>query len=239
MLTQEFKDTMNRGLKEKGWDQYDSIIEREVDAYNKRFSTKVDWTLIKAMVWIESGGLHNHAWKTRAMQIGNPGDKAYGVLKHGRENCPLIVSDALAHDIKHHSINEPGLNIRAGIAYLYTRMARFALTTVPDAKDQEVHEYKVIPGDNFERIAHKVGTTVDTLTELNPQALILHPHQTIRYKKAKHRMKIVGWSEFSTQNIADRYNGGGDAVYKDKLDYVRGLLLPGLLRPSLELKRRP
>jgi hypothetical protein len=51
-------------------------------------------------------------------------------------------------------------------------------------------------------------------------------------------MAIVSWSEFTTQNIADKYNGGGDPDYKDKLDYVLGLLLPlQLLKNLTELKK--
>lgn len=239
MLKQEWKDTISKSLKEPGWDQYDSLIKAEVAAYNSRFKTDVDWTIIKAMVWVESGGRHNPAWKTRPMQIGNPGDHAYDVLRHGKENSPLIMSADLAKDIRHNSMNEPTLNIRAGLAYLFTRMARFASTTVLNPLDSGEHEYTVLKGDSLVGIAHKVGTTVEILQQMNNQVLLIHPHQTLKYQKAKHRMMIVGWLKFTTQNIADRYNGGGDPDYREKLDYALGLLLPGLLLKTLPAKKTP
>lgn len=57
------------------------------------------------------------------MQIGNKGDAGYGVLKNASEGSDLIMSDSLKKTVANGSIDTPELNIKSGIAYLYTRMA--------------------------------------------------------------------------------------------------------------------
>ena len=118
------------------------------------------------MLWTESGGPDNPSWKTRPMQIGNPGDPAYEVLQKEKEGSSRIMDTTLREALKSGSINDPIINIKAGIAYLFTRMA--IQGTVLDERDSNVYEYKVERGDTFEGIAKKKGTTVAELKESNP-----------------------------------------------------------------------
>lgn len=71
----------------------------------------LNWKWIKAMVWVESGGPTNPAWKTRPMQIGNPGDAGLGVLKRGEEGSNLIMDEKLKAGLA--QINTPAVNIKA------------------------------------------------------------------------------------------------------------------------------
>ena len=51
----------------------------------------------------------------------------------------------------------------------------------------------------------------------------LHAGDVLKYRKATRGREITGWRSFTTSNIADRYNGGGDPNYAAKLDYVLDL----------------
>lgn len=225
-LDPKWTATVDDGLKNDDWDEYDQIIEREVDDYNHRFAhlppyVQVDGKIFKAILWVESGGPSSTEWKGRVMQIGNPGDPAYQTLKAGKEGSSLIMRSQLWTDLKTQSISKPELNIKAGIAYVFTRMAQFADTSVEDPKDKTQHQYTVVSGDSLWKIANKVGTTVELLQAMNPKALaMIHPGQVLVYKKASMKMTIVGWRSFTPANIFTYYNGGGDPQYADKLNYV-------------------
>lgn len=109
--------------------------------------SKLDWLFIKAMLWTESGGPTNPSWKKRVMQIGNPGDPAFQVLKDGKEGASLIIDSALQINLKT-MIDKPDINLRAAIAYLYTRLAKFENKSIRDVKDMRIYEYKVIQGNS-------------------------------------------------------------------------------------------
>ena len=52
-IDQRWKDTVKQGINDAKWDQYDSIIKSEVDAYAHKFealASKIDWLLIKALL---------------------------------------------------------------------------------------------------------------------------------------------------------------------------------------------
>lgn len=229
-------DTMERGIKDSTWDAYDNIIKSEVGAYEKKFpalKTKVNWLLLKALLWSESGGPSNSAWKTRTMQIGNIGDAGYGVLKSKSEGSDLIMNDALKKAVASDSIHTPVLNIKAAIAYLYTRMARSNIQSVMDIKDVKIYEYTVVTGDNLDKISKNMATTTFELKRLNPAASgFIQPGQKLKYHKAKMKRVITGWLEFNTQNISDRYNGGGDKLYTEKLTYILDKIFPVLVRTN-------
>ena len=97
-LDPKWTTTVDDGLTNAAWDEYDEVIKQEVLDYNVRFGTTsglyVDWKLCKAVLWVESGGPSNAAWKGRVMQIGNPGDPAYAVVKAGKEGSALIMDSA-------------------------------------------------------------------------------------------------------------------------------------------------
>lgn len=222
---------MDDGITNAAWDTYDSRIQAEVTGYNVRFLPTVsqtdyrlvDWKLCKAIVWVESGGPSSTAWTARVMQIGNPGDPAINVLRRGAEGSSLIMSRHLAIEVKSGNIDNPVLNIRAGIAYLFTRLAVTDIQSVLNATDPRTYSYAVVAGDTLERIAEKVGTTVAALTSLNPsKAKIIRPKDVLTYRKASMQRVIVGWREFTTANVA-RYYNVGDPDYAAKLDYVLSL----------------
>ena len=226
-LSEKWKKTVDDGLTNAIWDAYDAVIKAEVTAYNTKFANspgyhKIDWKLIKAVVWVESGGPTSPAWKTRVMQIGNPGDPALAVLKGATEGADLVMSEQLKKDVVG-KINEPTVNVKAGIAYLVTRLAKSEFQSVLDAADTKTFEYTVVAGDSLEKIAQKVGTTVDVLKKLNPTVKLLQPKQIIVCRKAKLKRVITGWLPCDSVNIARRYNVG-DPNYSAKLDYVMGLL---------------
>jgi LysM repeat protein len=188
-LSQKWKDTVNGGKTDSRWDEYDAAIKKEVDRLNTQLAStpqfaKVDWLKVKAILWTESGGPDNASWKKRVMQIGNPGDPAYGVLKDAKEGSPLIVSAALKIELKT-GIDKPEVNIAAAIAYLYTRLATFEEKSLPDAQDTRVYDHKVVGGDTLWGIAKKVGTTVPELQTQNPSAkTMIKPGQVLKYRKA-------------------------------------------------------
>lgn len=226
-LSERWKQTVNDGLTNSQWDEYDQLIRSEVTSYNARFRgtpgfEDLDWKIVKAMLWSESGGPTNPAWTTRPMQIGNKGDPGYETLKSGREGADLIMSDELKRDIQTKSINDSHLNIRAGIAYLFVRMAKTAMNSVLDAGDSGEHEYTVVSGDSLSKIANKVGSTQEILEQMNPGAGSLSIGQTIRYRKANIQRVITGWRPFTYKGISMRYNVG-DPSYDAKLQYVMSL----------------
>jgi hypothetical protein len=220
-LDAKWTKTVDDGISNKKWDEYDETIKSEVDDYNRRFSLKLDWKIFKALLWVESGGPSSSAWTTRPMQIGNKGDPGYAVVRDGKEAAGLIMSDKLKVDIKG-DINKPELNIRAGIAYALTRLVKSEMQSVDDPKDTTVYEYTVAPGDSFDRIAKNVGSTVASMQKQNPTVKMLQPKQKVKYRKASIQRVITGWMTVDTANLASRYNVG-DASYKEKLDYVLDL----------------
>ncbi|HEU0184992.1 MAG TPA: LysM domain-containing protein [Blastocatellia bacterium] len=237
-----WKRTVDEGLTKKEWDEYDALIKREVDSYNNQFRGKpgykdVDWLLFKAMLWAESGGPKNPAWKTKALQIGNTGDPGYQTMKYGAiayknpsapekqksEGSELIMSAQLAEDISTKSINDPNFNIRLGIAYVFTKMATVKFQQIVDAKDSNTYEHRVAGGETADAIAKKVGTTLETLRVMNSSIDIakIQPGKTVlKYRKAKIDRALVSWAQFTTANLQILYNGNGDKKYAKKLDYV-------------------
>jgi LysM repeat protein len=233
-ISQKWKDTMLMAIKDAKWDAYDATIKAQVAVYEKKFPAlkgKVNWLLIKAMVWTESGGVSSASWATRVIQIGNSGDPAYDVLKKGAEGSDLVMSDALKKSLSEKSIDDAQLNIEAGMAYLYTRMAKSLIQSIRDTRDSKVYEYVVVSGDSLDKIATKVGTTVEELKKQNPAASgIIQPKMKLKYIKAKMTRVITGWYDFTADTIADRYNGGGDANYAEKLKFILSDVIPHLKR---------
>jgi len=236
-ISQKWKDTVNSAIKDARWDEYDSVLQNEITAYNGRFKGKNGFVspglnLFKALLWTESGGPDNAAWKKRVLQIGNKGDPAYDVLKKGAEGSHLIMSKSLATDIKTGRIDDPKVNMRAGLAYLYTRMAKFDVKSVPSKTDTKPYTYKVVGGDTYVKIAKKVGTTIDVLKKSNPgvDPTRIKLGQILKYQKASMQMVITGWRNFNADMVADRYNGGGDPYYAAKLKYILKEVIPKLKR---------
>jgi hypothetical protein len=237
-----WKRTMDEGLTKKEWDEYDVLIKREVDSYNNRFRgtpgyRDVDWLIFKAMLWAESGGPKNPAWKSKALQIGNTGDPGYQTMKYGAiayknpsapekqksEGSELIMSAELAQDILTKPIIDPNFNIRLGIGYVFTKMATIKFQQIVDANDANIYKHKVADRETADSIAKKVGTTLEMLRVMNPDINIarIQPGKTVlQYRKAKIDRALVSWAQFTTANLQILYNGNGDKKYAKKLDYV-------------------
>lgn len=229
-LDDRWKKTVEDGISNRAWDAYDLTIQAEVEGYNSRFAgtqgyTLVDWKLIKAMLWSESGGPTNASWMTRPMQIGNKGDKGLAALKlglkgfQGSEGTDIIMSAKLKKDLEAGNINTPTLNVRAGIAYIFSRMARSEVQSIVENPSAPPLTHVVAANENLDVIAGKVGSTLEVMRQLNGTK-VLHVGDKVLYRKAKPGRVITGWREFTTQGIADRYNVTGDACYKQKLDHV-------------------
>jgi hypothetical protein len=219
--------TVDDGITNKAWDEYDELIKTETADYNKRLAgttrfVLIDWKIFKAMVWAESGGPSNPAWKTRPMQIGHQKDPGYAALKNQEGAAQVVMSAKLKEDIKG-DIKKPVLNIRAGIAYALSRLAEFKDMSVYDPKDATVREYTVVPGDNLYDIAtKKVESTEAAMKELNPTAKVLQPGQKLKCRKASIKRIITGWRAITPSNLYTYYNKG-DLRYAQKLTYVLAL----------------
>ncbi|MEV8469755.1 LysM domain-containing protein [Ralstonia sp. UNC404CL21Col] len=209
------------------WNGYDCDIQAAVAEYNRHLMGNagylpLDWQIVKAMVWVETGA-DSEAWSTRPMQIGNLGDPALNTLLRGEEGSDLIVPPAIRTRLNAGLARTmPAWNIRAGVGYLLTRMAKFDVRSVRDA-DDKVYEVAVKAGDSFDKIARAQGSTLAEMRALNPNAATLKPGQVVKYRKAAMRKVITGWRPVTTQNIAVLYNHG-DAAYIRKLDYVLTLI---------------
>jgi hypothetical protein len=145
-----FTAMLDRAARDERWNEYDRLIEREVADYNRRLADTpgyqpVDWRLIKAMVWIESGGPTNPAWRTRPIQIGNPGDPGLAALRTGEGAAQVILRDAMKRELAQ-SENDPERNVRLGIAYLMIRMAETELRREPAALGRPPRLRRIITG---------------------------------------------------------------------------------------------
>ncbi|MFC5475380.1 LysM peptidoglycan-binding domain-containing protein [Paraherbaspirillum soli] len=228
---EDWQNYVNQGVNNAKWNVYDCEIQRAVDEFNRHLRDvagyrPLDWQLIKAMTWVETGA-KDEEWQTNPMQIGNDGDPGLRSLLIGNEGGNLILPPAWRGKLTYGTAtNFVPHNIRAGIGYLLMRMANFAIKNVPDA-DTRTYELTVKAGDNFDKIARTQGTTIESLKQLNPGAHMLRPGQVLRYRKAAMRKVIVGWKFIAPSSIAFYYNGGGDALYGKKLDYAFTLVRNG------------
>jgi hypothetical protein len=216
--------TIDASIKDPRWHEYDCDLQRIAGEFNRHLSGSrgyfpLDWHIIKAMIWTESDGPDNPAWRNNPMQIGNSGDPGLAALLSWKEGGDLIMPDDLKRTLTTTSARGSAqMNIRAGTAYLLMRMARFDVGTILYEKDHKVYEIVVKAGDSLDKIARTNGSTVDTLKTLNPGAFVLKPGQTLKYQKAAIRKIIVGWNMVTTSYVAIRYNVG-DPAYAKKLDY--------------------
>lgn len=102
-------------------------------------------------------------------------------------------------------------------------MADYAYKSIREP-EAPVEQTKVGKGDNLERIAKRVGSTVDVMRELNRGANILHEGDVLKFQKAKVQKVITGWRPINTVAIAIKYNGDGDSRYLAKLEFALRLV---------------
>lgn len=226
---EKWQDTVRAGKTGPRWAMHDGIIEATVNEFNARLTKAstsyraLDKRLIKAIVWVESGGPNNAAWSTRPMQIGNPGDPGLAALLGGKEGGDLILTAEQRRALAA-GVGNPAANILAGTAYLLMRAASFAHKSVASATDAKVYEVTVKAGDNLEKIAKANGTTVDMLQGSNPAAkAMIKPGQLLKFRKASVLQLITGWQTVNTAFAASKYNTG-DANYQTKLEFCLSLM---------------
>ncbi len=226
---EKWQDTINLSKTDSHWHDYDSDIKLAVIQFNAYLLTTkgyvaLNWKLIKAILWTESGGPNSDAWTTRPMQIGNPGDPGLGSLLSNLEGGELILPPALKLQLTKVTASAPAMNIRAGIGYLLMRAASYETISVEDAVDKKVTEIIVKAGDNPSKIATTNKTTLDMLKKLNPKIMVMiKPGEKIKIQKASMQKCIKGWAVINTQFCANKYNIG-DPLYAKKLDYCLSLI---------------
>lgn len=217
-----WKDTIDGASGNPAWDVHDATIKRTVDKYNAHLKsakgfTALDWKLVKAMLWTESGA-ESDDWKTKPMQIGNRGDPGLAALLGGKEGGELIMPPDIASGLTlENAPRDPDRNIQAGVGYLLMRAANFGYANVADPNDP-VHEYKAVAGDNLDRIARQNGSTLAELYWQNPGLHNLKVGQTVKIRKAKMTKVITGFKTLDNATVARLYNQG-DPRYADKLAY--------------------
>jgi LysM domain len=225
-LDGEWEATAFAALKDPRSDEYDSTIMHELRNYNARFATtpgfeKLRLHLFKAVLLTESGGPSSIEWTCRPMQIGNPGDPGYDVLREHQENPNIIMSRALQRDIATKSIDHPILNIRAGIALVLTKAARFRCRSEVDSFDHRTYTHVVVEGESLFQISEAEHTTAQELKESNPElSKTLHAGQRLRFRRAHIVTEIAGWRDIDVEFLANRYNGDGDPEYSSKVSYL-------------------
>lgn len=222
-------DTVSAAASDPAWSEYDDQIKVLVLEFNQRLAKpglvgpNLDWRLIKAMVWVESGGPTNAAWKTRPLQIGNPGDPGLSALLGHNDGGELILTATQRTTIQA-GASTPAANLLAGTAYLLMRAAISNFQSVASTTDPRTYEVTVKPGDSLDRIARTNGTTIQMLQSMNPTAAgIIRPGQVLKYRKAAIQRVITGWHLITTTFAAQKYNVG-DPKYKDKLDHCLKLM---------------
>ena len=225
---EKWQDGLSNASSDAKWNSHDCDIRAAVNEYNYHLMKtngyfSLDWQLIKAMVWVESGA-ESPEWKTKPMQIGVPGDPGLSSFLSGKEGGDLIIPPSYKNYFSRSAVAvNPIRNIRAGIGYVLIRMARTDYATILDS-DSKTYDVVVKSGDSLDRIAKEKGTTVDLLRRLNRDTTLLRPGQKLMYQKASVQRVITGWRSITTSTIAQRYNGGGDPNYEKKLDYALMLI---------------
>lgn len=226
-----WKDGIDKAVGNPKWNEYDCDIQVAVGEFNRHLLDMagykpLDWKLIKSMIWVETGAA-NPKWRSNPMQIGVLSDPGLGDLLADDKGGEIILPPTIRQVLNRaNATTIPHYNFRAGIGYLLMKAANFTFRTIPDA-DTAIYEVKVKQGDSFDRIAREQGSTIEILQSLNPTLRVLHPGQTVKYRKAAIRKVVSNWDPITPNTIPALYNGGGDLLYQQKLNYVFPLLQKG------------
>jgi hypothetical protein len=202
------------------WNQYDDIIEDTVAKFNQRHpNSGVDWQLVKAMLWQESGGPDRGVeWTTWPMQIGRrKADTAIQDVINGKSNTNFIATDKERREIadafrRNQMTPEP--NIKAGIIYLLGRK----IASVKNVTDSPMNNEVIVKsGDTVSSLAAALGTTEKQLyldhPELAKNKNSLRPGKFL-YSKA--HLEPETWSDLRTA----LHNYNSELVNKHYADQV-------------------
>ncbi|WP_313620331.1 LysM domain-containing protein [Achromobacter sp.] len=230
---QKWRDGLTRAVTNPKWNGWDCEIQMAVNEYNRHLSGKagyvsLDWKMIKAMVWVETGANHSE-WKVKPLQIGVMGDPGLHALLSSKEGGDLILLPEWKERMTISSVRtNPSHNIRAGIGYLLMRMANFKYVSVV-AGDGKIHEIKVKPGDSLAKIASAQQSTLEVMQKLNPTAVVLRPGQSVKVQKAHIKQVITSWRAVTVMSVAVQYNSmRRDKNYGRKLSHAYDLVGQGL-----------
>lgn len=229
---EKWQDTLNKAVDDPAWNAYDCEIRMAVGEFNSHLTgtagyRQLDWQLIKAMLWTETGAASGE-WKSKPMQIGVPGDPGLRAFLSGTEGGELILPPIWQSRLTVGTVRTiPAHNIRAGIGYLLMRLANFEYKSMLSTDVKTIYEVTINPGDSLERIAKSQGSTTEILRSLNPTSGALRPGQVLKYQKGAVQRVITSWRPITAAIIAQRYNGGGDVNYARKLDYALSLIRKG------------
>lgn len=199
---------------DKRWSRYDDTIKTEVAKYNQFFSkypgfTPLDWRWVKAMIWgreLKAGPDQQEGkWWRRPMQIGNPGDPALAQLKAGKEGSGIFVDKDLLKQLKTQAV-VGDLNIKAGIAWLYTKLIK-SLKHMSVVDNSAIKKYYLRPGQSLESLVQKrhgkqiLKTTLEELYEQNElnesKAKSLRP-RLLKYREAHQAEDIESLNDWDT-----------------------------------------
>lgn len=205
----------------------------------------------KGMIFDETGSIAHRqtAFVFDPMQIANKGDYALEGLEKGTENTRLIGDFSNLKGKKHTARGTKTIKVKRGKgkdAKLVDKVVGFwdysdsnmeaessiyggmgwmlnyrSRVNTKIVEEGEVSEYKIRDGDNFEKIAGDLGTTVDTLRKYNPEAKPekLQIGQKVIYVKARTERYISGWG--TMQDAITRYNGGGNPNYFEEVSAAK------------------
>ena len=116
------------------WNAYDPKIQMAVQQYNDQLRgisnfQPLDWQVIKAMTWVESGA-NSSKWKSAPMQIGLNGDPGLRDLLTSPQG-KMILPQQYARTLTLLNVHTDGeKNIQAGTGYLLMVLAKFAMVPV-------------------------------------------------------------------------------------------------------------
>lgn len=162
------------------------------------------------------------------MQIGVPGDPGLKALLSDQEGGEIILPTFWKNRLTSGTVKTlPSHNIRAGVAYLLMRLAIFEIKSVVDPSSSGPYNVTVKAGDSFFKIAQTQGSTVDILKGLKRASSTLKAGQILSVEKGAMKRVVSNWRTISTTTITQRYNGGGDLLYSQKLEYAFSLVKNG------------
>ena len=225
---EKWQEGLSLAVSNAKWNAWDCDIQIAVNEYNRHLAgiagyAALDWKLVKAMVWVETGA-DSAEWKIKPLQIGVPGDPGLKAFLAGNEGGDLIVPKIFKDRLTTGSVQSiPVHNIQAGIGYLLMRMAIFEHRSIPN-DDSRIYEIAIRAGDHLDKIAKSHASTIDILRKLNPTANVLRAGQTLKLQKASVQRIITRWRHISPMSISQRYNGGGDSNYTKKLEFALSLV---------------
>ncbi|WP_309805819.1 MULTISPECIES: peptidoglycan-binding protein [unclassified Caballeronia] len=157
----KWRDGISAAVGDDRWNSWDNEVQLAVSEFNHHLIGNagyrpLDWRIIKAMTWVESGA-NSSEWKKKPMQIGVAGDPGLSALLSAKEAGDLILPPAWKSRLTVASVRADRLhNIRAGVGYLLMRSARFEYRSVLDG-DSRTFDVTVKAGDSLEKVAKAQG----------------------------------------------------------------------------------